>query len=129
MARVHLDGNVMQVARSCETVTLGGARGVTGEVKTLRLAQAQELCGLLDKAMRHDTPGGIVGVVLTVDGRRLFVKRSAAAVSLTDHPREHAAWTARLLDQVQALRDAIADALGDARGVTSPADARFEPVN
>ena len=97
----------MQVARSGETVTLGGARGAMGEGKTLRLTQAQELCGLLDKAMRHDTPGGIVGVVLTVDGRRLFVMRSAAAVSLTDHPHEHAEWTARLLDQVQAMRDAL----------------------
>jgi hypothetical protein len=114
MARVHLDGNVMQVVRLGETVTLGGARGATAEGKTLRLAQAQELCGLLDKAMRHDTPGGIVGLVLTVDGRRLFVKRSAAAVSLTDHPHEHAAWNARLLDQVRGLRDAIAQATGDA---------------
>jgi hypothetical protein len=115
MPAVHLqNGVLLRVERVDDIVTLhDGSRFERGQA--LQLAHARELCAVLNVGMHNGGPPlGIIGQVPVVGGRTLFVKRSAGAMSFTNDPQEHPRWNARLLDQAEALRDAIDEAAGHA---------------
>lgn len=105
VATVAFDGGVLTVLRSRAGVTITDAGGG----HTVRVDQARELCELLDRALSdyQTAPRGLIGSVATADGRSLHVKHTGHHVSIDELPDAHSGWTLRMVDQVEALRDAL----------------------
>jgi hypothetical protein len=112
VASIYAEMRLLQVVRD------GGVVGITdgSAGHMFDPAQARTLWGLLERSLSNDERGvGVMGTVMTLDGRTLHVKRSAAAVSIIDgSPADHGLWTLRLRDQVASLRDALDRATSDA---------------
>jgi hypothetical protein len=111
VASIYADMRLLQVVRDGDVV--GITDGSAGHM--FDRAQTRTLWRLLERSLSNGERGGVMGTVLTLDGRTLHVKRSAAAVSLIEGgPGEHGLWTLRLRDQVASLRDALDRATSDA---------------
>src|ERR1700721_1758515 len=96
---------LLQVVRDGDVVAISD--GSAGHM--FDPAQTRTLWGLLERSLNSDERGvGVMGTVVTLDGQTLYVKRSAAAVSIIEGDRgNHGLWTLRLRDQVVSLRDAL----------------------
>ncbi len=117
VASIYAQMSLLQVVRD------GGVVGITDGTAGHMFdgVQARTLWGLLERSLSDERGVGVMGTVVTLDGRTLHVKRSAAAVSIIEgDPGNHGLWTLRLRDQVTSLRDAIATVIDDASEQPTP---------
>jgi hypothetical protein len=90
---------------------------------TLTIEEARALVALLDAALAHDTPAGLLGSVDAGTRMMHVIRWSPAAVSIREDARRHSGWTLRLTDQAFALRNAISAAASEPDSQASGADA------
>jgi hypothetical protein len=69
------------------------------------------------KAGGADASRELIGSVVMTNGRELHVRRWPTAVSVPDQATGHSGWALRMVDQVEALRDAIERASSSAVAV------------
>jgi hypothetical protein len=114
VAAVLAEGTELHVLADQGGVAIVEARLLDGDAfadgHLLPLSEAQKLRDVLDATMQPGAPHGVIAEIQTTAGT-VHVKRSAAAVSLTRDVREHANVNLRLLDQVEAMHDALGKAV------------------
>jgi hypothetical protein len=123
MTAVQTIDGPREILRGPDGIVMGG-HGVLGvEAWLLSTDAAAELMELLSGLHNDSRPSvlGAVEVTTNIGRRSLSVVLAGAAVELLDRRKlSLIRWTLRMVDQVQALHDALADALA--------ADAITEPV-
>jgi hypothetical protein len=108
MPSVAIHGGIVHVDAAPGVVVLSNGSMTNGHV--LPVAAARELVGLLDAVLADDASPGMVGSVAMTNGRLLFLKVWPTAVTIAVERDQHSGWTFRMKDQIEGLRDAIAEA-------------------
>jgi hypothetical protein len=110
MRSVQSSGQVIHISRSGAAVVIDDRRGTSA---ALAVDQARKLIALLDQSLAlPDHATCEVGSVASVHGGGLHLTRTTAHLAIRDRRHEHSGWVLVFRDQVLALRDAVAAALG-----------------